>query len=84
MPTSPVDRSDGKVAPAPPLLRLRIDFLGFVDFAQQTMGFRATLVDSSLVRPEDAVESVDVSEVAPLSDEHEDRARMLREAGGGI
>jgi hypothetical protein len=36
------------------------------------------------VRPEDTVESVDVSAVRPLSDEHEDRARMLREAGGGI
>jgi hypothetical protein len=35
------------------------------------------------VRPEDAVETVDVgSRPAPLSDEHEERARMLRLAGG--
>jgi hypothetical protein len=36
------------------------------------------------VRPEDTLESVDVTAVPSLSDEHEDRARMLREAGGGI
>jgi hypothetical protein len=30
------------------------------------------------------VETVDVAERHPSSDEHEDRARMLREAGGGI
>jgi hypothetical protein len=30
----------------PRLLKLRIDFLGFLDFAQETLGFRATLVDS--------------------------------------
>ena len=36
------------------------------------------------VLPQDTVETVDVSAVRPLSDEHEDRARMLREAGGGI
>lgn len=33
------------------------------------------------VRLEDAVETVDVSDVRPLSDEHEERARMLRDAG---
>ena len=32
------------------------------------------------VRPEDTVESVDA--VSPLSDEHEERARLLRDAGG--
>jgi hypothetical protein len=36
------------------------------------------------VLPEDTVETVDVAERHPLSDEHEDRARMLREAGGPI
>jgi hypothetical protein len=36
------------------------------------------------VLPEDAVETVDTEAHHPLSDEHEDRARMLREAGGGI
>ena len=34
------------------------------------------------VLPEDTVETVDVAERHPLSDEHEERARMLREAGG--
>lgn len=36
------------------------------------------------VLPEGTVETVDVRTVRPLSDEHEDRARMLREAGGGM
>jgi hypothetical protein len=36
------------------------------------------------VLPEDTVETVDVASHPALSDEHEDRARMLREAGGGI
>ena len=36
------------------------------------------------VLPQDTVETVDVRAVHPSSDEHEDRARMLREAGGGI
>ncbi len=36
------------------------------------------------VLPQDTVETVDVASLPPLSDEHEDRARMLREAGGGI
>jgi hypothetical protein len=36
------------------------------------------------VLPEDTVETVDVGAPHPLSDEHEERARMLREAGGGI
>jgi hypothetical protein len=36
------------------------------------------------VLPEDTVETVDVRLAPPLSDEHEERARMLREAGGGI
>jgi hypothetical protein len=31
---------------------------------------------------EDTVETVDVATSPPLSDEHEDRARMLRLAGG--
>ena len=34
--------------------------------------------------PQDTVETVDVSSPHPLPDEHEERARMLREAGGGI
>ena len=36
------------------------------------------------VLPKDTVETVDVVSLPPLSDEHEDRARRLREAGGGI
>jgi hypothetical protein len=36
------------------------------------------------VLPQDTVETVDASPAHPLADEHEDRARMLREAGGGI
>ncbi len=36
------------------------------------------------VLPEDTVETVDVRSTPPLSDEHEEWARMLREAGGGI
>jgi len=34
------------------------------------------------VLPEDTVETVDVRTSPALSDEHEDRARMLRQAGG--
>jgi len=33
------------------------------------------------VRLEDTVETVDVDAPHPLSDEHEERARMLRDAG---
>ena len=36
------------------------------------------------VLPEDSVEMVDAEARHPVSDEHEERARMLREAGGGI
>ena len=34
------------------------------------------------IRLEDAVETIDVNTPHPLSDEHEDRVRMLRDAGG--